>query len=80
MKSSYKKLGQYIRIVDERNKDLQDLPLMGLSVKKIFFPTIANLVGTDMSTYKIVYKNQFTYIADTSRRGDKIAIALNESF
>lgn len=80
MKSSYKKLGQYIRIVDERNKDLHDLPLMGLSVKKIFFPTIANLVGTNMSTYKIVYKNQFTYIADTSRRGDKIAIALNENF
>lgn len=80
MKSSYKKLGQHIRIVDERNKELQDLPLMGLSVKKIFFPTIANLVGTDMSTYKIVCKNQFTYIADTSRRGDKIAIALNDNF
>ncbi|QZK99527.1 restriction endonuclease subunit S [Flavobacterium psychrophilum] len=80
MKSSYKKLGQYIRIVDERNKNLEDLPLMGLSVQKKFFPTIANLIGTDMSTYKIVYKNQFTYIADTSRRGDKIAIALNENF
>lgn len=80
MKSNYKKLGQYIRIVDERNKKLEDLPLMGLSVQKKFFPTIANLVGTDMSTYKIVYKNQFTYIADTSRRGDKIAIALNENF
>ena len=80
MVSIYKKLGNYIQIVDERNRDLQDLPLMGLSVKKIFFPTIANLVGTDMSTYKIVYKNQFTYIADTSRRGDKIAIALNENF
>ena len=80
MKSNYKKLGQYIRIVDERNKNLEDLPLMGLSVQKKFFPTIANLIGTDMSTYKIVYKNQFTYIADTSRRGDKIAIALNEKF
>jgi type I restriction enzyme S subunit len=33
-----------------------------------------------MKTYKIVYKNQFTYIADTSRRGDKIAIALNNRF
>ena len=33
-----------------------------------------------MKTYKIVYKNQFTYIADTSRRGNKIAIALNEKF
>lgn len=80
MKSNYKPLGKYIRLVDERNRDLEDLPLMGLSVSKVFFPTIANLVGTDMSTYKIVYRNQFTYIADTSRRGDKIAIALNEKF
>lgn len=80
MKSNYKKLGQYIRIVDKRNKELVNLPLMGLSVQKKFFPTIANLNGTDMSTYKIVNKNQFTYIADTSRRGDKIAIALNEKF
>jgi type I restriction enzyme, S subunit len=80
LKSSYKRLGQYIRITDERNSKLQDLPLMGLSVSKVFFPSIANLVGTDMKTYKIVYKNQFTYIADTSRRGEKIAIALNEDF
>jgi type I restriction enzyme S subunit len=80
MKSNYKALGKYIQVVDERNSALEDLPLMGLSVSKVFFPTIANLVGTDMTTYKIVYKNQFTYIADTSRRGDKIAIALNDSF
>lgn len=80
MRSNYKALGKYIQVVDERNSALEDLPLMGLSVSKVFFPTIANLVGTDMSTYKIVYKNQFTYIADTSRRGDKIAIALNDSF
>lgn len=76
----YKPLGNYIQPVDERNTDLLDLPLMGLSVSKVFFPTIANLVGTDMRTYKIVYRNQFTYIADTSRRGDKIAIALNDRF
>ena len=80
MKSNYKAVGKYIQIVDERNNALQDLPLMGLSVSKVFFPTIANLVGTDMKTYKIVYRNQFTYIADTSRRGDKIAIALNDRF
>lgn len=80
MKSNYKPLGKYIQPVDERNTDLLDLPLMGLSVSKVFFPTIANLVGTDMRTYKIVYRNQFTYIADTSRRGDKIAIALNDRF
>ena len=80
MRSSYKPLGKYIQPVDERNTELLDLPLMGLSVSKVFFPTIANLVGTDMKTYKIVYRNQFTYIADTSRRGDKIAIALNDRF
>lgn len=80
MKSNYKPLGKFIQLVDERNSALEDLPLMGLSVSKNFFPTIANLVGTDMKTYKIVYKNQFTYIADTSRRGDKIAISLNEKF
>jgi len=80
MKSNYKPLGKYIQLTDERNSALEELPLMGLSVSKEFFPTIANLVGTDMKTYKIVYRNQFTYIADTSRRGDKIAIALNDKF
>lgn len=80
MRTNYKPLGKYIQPVDERNIELLDLPLMGLSVSKEFFPTIANLVGTDMKTYKIVYRNQFTYIADTSRRGDKIAIALNDRF
>lgn len=80
MRSDYKTLGKYIKSLDERNSELLDLPLMGLSVSKVFFPTIANLVGTDMKTYKIVYRNQFTYIADTSRRGDKIAIALNDKF
>ena len=79
-KGNYKRLGDYLQLVDERNTALEDLPLMGLSVSKVFFPTIANLVGTDMKTYKIVYKNQFTYIADTSRRGEKIAIALNQKF
>ena len=80
MKSNYKPLGKYIQPVDIRNIGLEDLPLMGLSVSKVFLPTIANLIGTDMKTYKIVYRNQFTYIADTSRRGDKIAISLNEKF
>ena len=37
MRSNYKPLGNYIRIIDERNRDLQDLPLMGLSVSKVFF-------------------------------------------
>lgn len=79
MRSNYKPLGKYINVVDERNKDLIEAPLLGVSVKKIFIPSIANTVGTDFSTYKIVRRNQFTYIADTSRRGDKIGLAMLEN-
>ena len=72
----YKRLGDYIRPVDVRNRELKVTNLLGLSVSKEFMPSIANTIGTDMSSYKIVEKGQFVYIADTSRRGDKIAIAL----
>ena len=43
-------------------------------------PSIANTVGTDFTKYKVVKKGQFTYIPDTSRRGDKIGIALLEDY
>lgn len=73
---NHKRLGDYIRAVDVRNRELSVTTLLGVSVSKDFMPSIANTIGTDMSTYKIVLQNQFVYIADTSRRGDKIAIAL----
>jgi len=76
MKSNYKRLGDYIRQVDVRNRDLAVERLLGLSVNKQFIPSIANTIGTDMSNYKVVAHSKFVYIADTSRRGDKIAIAL----
>ena len=62
--------------MDVRNRGLKVTELLGLSIEKKFISSIANTIGTDMSTYKIVEKGQFVYIADTSRRGDKIAIAL----
>lgn len=74
------KLGDYIREVDVRNKDLKVTNLLGVSINKSFIPSIANLIGADMSVYKIVVKNQFVYISDTSRRGDKIAIALLDKY
>lgn len=80
MKSNYKKLGQYIRQVDIRNTEGKQENLLGVSVQKQFIPSIANTVGTDFTKYKVVKKGQFTYIPDTSRRGDKIGIALLESF
>lgn len=79
MKSNYRRLGPYIRQVDIRNKDDKRDNLLGVSVTKEFIKSIANTVGTDFKKYKVVKKNQFTYIPDTSRRGDKIAVALLEN-
>lgn len=76
MKSNYKQLGEYIRQVDERNTEGKKDNLLGVSVQKSFIPSIANTVGTDFTKYKVVKRGQFTYIPDTSRRGDKIGIAL----
>ena len=80
MKSKYKQLGQFIRQVDVRNTEGKEENLLGVSVQKKFMPSIANTVGTDFTKYKVVKKGQFTYIPDTSRRGDKIGIALLEDY
>ena len=80
MKSNYKKLGGFIRQVDVRNTEGKEDNLLGVSVQKVFIPSIANTVGTDFTKYKVVKKGQFTYIPDTSRRGDKIGIALLEDY
>ena len=76
MKSSYKRLGDYICEVDVRNRDLSIATLLGVSISKEFIPSIANTIGTDMSTYKVVRKGQFAYGPVTSRNGDKVSIAL----
>ena len=76
MRSNYKVLGQYIQPVVGRNNTLGNLPLVGLSIQKKFISSIANTIGTDMSTYRIIEKNQFAYGPVTSRNGDKITIAL----
>ena len=80
MKSNYKQLGQFITRVDVRNNECKEENLLGVSVQKKFMPSIANTVGTDFTKYKVVKKGQFTYIPDTSRRGDKIGIALLEDY
>ena len=72
----YKRLGDYIREVNVRNKDLKVMNLQGVSISKQFIPSIANTIGTDMSTYKVVNPGQFAYGPVTSRNGDKVSIAL----
>lgn len=76
MQSTYKRLGDYIRLVDVRNRELGVDNLLGLSISKLFIPSIANTIGTDMSNYKIVQPRQFGYVPVTSRNGDKITVAL----
>ena len=77
---NYRKLGEIVKLVDERNKDEKVQTLIGVSIEKCFIKSVANTIGTDFSKYKIVKKGQFTYIPDTSRRGDKIGIALLTDF
>lgn len=79
-RTNYKKLGGYIEVVNIRNKELEVKTLLGVSVKKVFIDSIANTVGTDFKKYKIVKKHQFVYIPDTSRRGDKIGIAMLDKY
>ena len=75
--NNHKRLGDYIQEIDVRNKDLSVTTLLGVSISKEFIPSIANTIGTDMTTYKIVRKGQFAYGPVTSRNGDKVSIALH---
>ena len=57
--AEYKRLGDYIREVNVRNRDLKVTNLLGVNLSKQFFPSIANIIGTDLSKYKIIEKGQF---------------------
>jgi type I restriction enzyme, S subunit len=59
MRSNYKRLGDYIKESKARNSELKTTTLLGINIDKFFMPSVANVVGTDMSVYKIVSKNQF---------------------
>jgi type I restriction enzyme S subunit len=59
MKSNYKRLGDYIKELKVRNTEEKAEQLLGINIDKFFMPSVANVVGTDMSVYKIVKKNQF---------------------
>ena len=76
------KLGELIELTDERNYygkySLNDV--RGISTEKAFIRTKANMDGVSLDSYKVVNPNEFTYVPDTSRRGDKIALAFNNTY
>lgn len=75
--STYKRLGDYIRDVNIRNKDLSVTKLMGINIEKYFMPSVANVIGTDMTNYKVVANGQFACNLMHVGRDEKIPVALN---
>lgn len=75
-RADYKRLDDYIREVDVRNRDLEVTKLMGINIGKYFMPSVANVIGTDLSNYKIVGKGQFACNLMHVGRDEKIPIAL----
>lgn len=76
MKSNYKRLGDYIRQVDVRNRDLEVTELVGLTIDKTFIPSVANTIGTDLSNYKVISHNQFACSLMQVSRDEKMPIAI----
>lgn len=74
-----KRLGDYIREVDVRNRDLEVKKLLGLSMTKQFRPSTSNVVGVDLSKYKVVHKNVFAFDTMSVIRVHKVPITLNST-
>ena len=78
MTDSYQRLGDYIREVDVRNRDLEVTNLIGLTIDKSFIPSVANVIGTDLSKYKVIREKQFACSLMQVSRDEKIPIAMLE--
>lgn len=78
MKSSYKRLGDFIEPVDEFNVGNQIEQLLGISNKKHFQKSQTNTIGIDLSKYRVVRDNHFAFNRATTRNSDKISIALKQ--
>lgn len=77
-KVEMKRLGDYIREVDVRNKDLKVTRLVGLTIDKAFIPSVANVIGTDLSNYKVIKKEQFACSLMQVSRDGKMPVAMFE--
>ena len=75
---TYKRLGDYIREVNVRNKDLEATKLVGLTIDKAFIPSVANVIGTDLSNYKVIRKEQFACSLMQVSRDGKMPVAMFE--
>lgn len=76
MKSNFKRLGDYIRLVDERNSDMQVSTLLGINITKNYMPSVANATDIDLSKYKVVRKGRFACNIMHVGRDEKLPISL----
>lgn len=76
MELKYKSIGNYIHLIDNRNTDLECTKLVGLTVEKKFIPSVANIIGTDLSKYKVIKKNQFACSLMQVSRDGKMPVAM----
>ena len=74
----YKRIGDYIQLVDNRNTNLAVTNLLGINITKNFMPSVANVSGTNLSKYKVIKKHQFAYSAMQVGRDETIRLALYE--
>jgi type I restriction enzyme S subunit len=79
MRLNYKRLGNYIREVKEKNEPVRTTNLLGVNIDKFFMPSVANIVGTDLSAYRIVKKNQFACNRMHVGRDFRLPIALSNA-
>lgn len=81
MASTKYKLGDLLRLRDERNSDsrytLADVK--GISIQKVFIETKADMNGVSLKPYILVKPDYFAYVTVTSRNGEKITIAYNDT-
>jgi len=75
------KLGELIQISDEKNIELKYSlkDVKGISIKKEFIETKADMQGVSLKPYLIVKPDYFAYVTVTSRNGEKITLAHNDT-
>lgn len=79
MRSSYKKIGPYVRQANIRNAGLAVTNLQGININKQFMPSVANTVDVDLSKYKIVQKGQFAFNPMHVGRDEMLPISMLEA-
>ena len=78
MTGNYHKIGDYISVIDNRNTDGSITKLMGISIDKCYIPSVANVIGTDLSNYKVIRRGQFACSLMQVSRDQRIPIAMYE--